>query len=147
MRDTASALEIPRSLGRTMSTAIFERGGAGALPHPGLEHPELALLDGELGVAHVARSAARGGRRSRAALCAPEGTSSSVPDRLGVADARHDVLALGVDQEVAVGALCAGGGSRVKPTPVPELSSRLPKTMACTFTAVPRSWAIRSRSR
>ena len=38
-------------------------------------------------------------------------------------------------------------GSRVKPTPVPEVSSRLPNTMACTLTAVPRSWAIRSRTR
>ena len=38
-------------------------------------------------------------------------------------------------------------GSRVKPTPVPELSSRLPNTMACTLTAVPRSWAMRSRTR
>ena len=31
-----------------------QRGTARALAHPGLEHPELALLDGELGVAHVA---------------------------------------------------------------------------------------------
>ena len=35
----------------------------------------------------------------------------------------------------------------MKPTPVPELSSRLPKTMACTLTAVPRSWGMRSRLR
>ena len=31
-----------------------QRGGAGALADAGLEHPELALLDGELRVAHVA---------------------------------------------------------------------------------------------
>jgi hypothetical protein len=37
-----------------MSTAIFRAARAGALAHPGLQHPELALLDGELGVAHVA---------------------------------------------------------------------------------------------
>jgi hypothetical protein len=67
--------------------------------------------------------------------------------RLGVADAGHDVLALGVHEEVAVLALLPVAGSRVKPTPVPERSSRLPKTIACTFTAVPRSWAMRSRSR
>ena len=36
---------------------------------------------------------------------------------------------------------------RVKPTPVPELSSRLPNTIVCTLTAVPRSWLIRSRTR
>ena len=38
-------------------------------------------------------------------------------------------------------------GSRVNPTPVPEFSSRLPNTMACTLTAVPRSWGIRSWTR
>ncbi len=38
-------------------------------------------------------------------------------------------------------------GSRVKPTPVPDSLSRLPNTMAWTLTAVPRSWAIRSRTR
>ncbi len=31
-----------------------QRGAAGALAHPGLQHPQLALIDGELGVAHVA---------------------------------------------------------------------------------------------
>jgi hypothetical protein len=36
---------------------------------------------------------------------------------------------------------------RVNPTPVPELSSRLPNTIACTFTAVPRSCGIFSRTR
>ena len=29
-------------------------GGGGALAHAGLEHPELALLDGELDIAHIA---------------------------------------------------------------------------------------------
>ena len=32
----------------------LERGARGALAHAGLQHPELALLDGELDVAHVA---------------------------------------------------------------------------------------------
>ena len=36
---------------------------------------------------------------------------------------------------------------RVKPTPVPELSSRFPKTIAWIFTAVPSSWFIFSRTR
>ena len=31
-----------------------QRGGGGALAHAGLQHPQLALLDGELDVAHVA---------------------------------------------------------------------------------------------
>ena len=37
-------------------------------------------------------------------------------------------------------------GLRVKPTPVPEFSPRLPKTMACTLTAVPSQssmWLMR----
>jgi len=45
------------------------------------------------------------------------------------------------------GVLSPVDGERVKPTPVPLVSSRLPKTMACTFTAVPRSWGMRSRTR
>ncbi len=36
-----------------MSTAIRRAASPGALAHPGLQHPELALLDRELGVAHV----------------------------------------------------------------------------------------------
>ena len=35
-------------------------------------------------------------------------------------------------------------GSRVKATPVPELLPVLPKTIACTLTAVPFSPVIRS---
>ena len=38
-------------------------------------------------------------------------------------------------------------GLRVKSTPVPESTLRLPKTMACTVTAVPRSSGIPSCSR
>ena len=41
--------------------------------------------------------------------------------RLRRADAGDDVLALGVDQELAVEAVLAGGGSRVKATPVAEV--------------------------
>ena len=38
-------------------------------------------------------------------------------------------------------------GLRVKRTPVPESAPRFPKTMACTVTAVPRSFEIPSRRR
>jgi len=34
-------------------------------------------------------------------------------------------------------------GLRVKPTPVPEVSPRLPKTIACTLTAVPSQSSMR----
>ena len=56
----------------------------------------------------------------------------------GRAHAGHHVFALGVHQEFAHKLLLAGGGSRVKATPVPELSFRLPNTMGCTLTAVPQ---------
>ena len=55
------------------------------------------------------------------------------------ADAGDDVFALGVDQELAEEDVLAGGGLRVKATPVAESSPMFPKTMAWTFTAVPRS--------
>ena len=88
----------------------LQGGRAGALADAGLEHPELALLDGELGVAHV--------------LVVPLEPVEDLQqvgvdlgelllqrrDGLGVADAGHHVLTLRVDQEVAVGALGPRGG-------------------------------------
>ena len=89
-----------------------ERGHGGALAHAGLEHPELALLDGELDVHHVVVvlleldedlvELLSGLLEARDRL--------EVGDGLGVADTGHDVLALGVDQEVAVELLGAVGG-------------------------------------
>ena len=51
-RRTASSRVISRS--RTMSTAILHRGARGALAVARLQHPELAALDRELDVLHVA---------------------------------------------------------------------------------------------
>ena len=86
-----------------------QRGRAGALADAGLQHPQLALLDGELGVAHVAV----------VPLEAVEDVHQLGVDRrelglqrvevLGVADAGDDVLALRVDEEVAVRLVLAGG--------------------------------------
>ena len=70
-----------------------------------------------------------------------------VRERQRVADAGHDVLALGVLEVVAVDPHGAGGRVAGEGNPDPESIPRLPKTMAWTLTAVPRSDGIRSRRR
>ncbi len=79
-----------------------ERGPAGPLADPGLEHPELALLDGELGVAHVAVVVLEPGEDREQFLVDGREAVAEPRQRLGVPDPRHHVLALCVDQEVAV---------------------------------------------
>ena len=79
-----------------------ERGPAGALAHPGLEHPQLALLDGELGVAHVPVVGLEAGEDGQQLGVDRRELVLQGRERLGVPDAGHHVLALGVDQEVAV---------------------------------------------
>ena len=88
-----------------------QRGGAGALADAGLQHPELALLDRELGVAHVAVVRLEPGEdvEQLARACSGKWCAERV-EVLGVADAGDDVLALRVDEEVAVGLVLAGGG-------------------------------------
>src|SRR6185437_6117196 len=87
----------------------LQGGPPGALADPGLEHPELALLDGELGVAHVAVVALQAVEDvEELAVDLGEGGFEG-GEGLGVADAGDDVLALSVDQEVAVLALVPGG--------------------------------------
>ena len=82
-----------------------------ALAHARLEHPELALLDGELNVAHIVEVVLEdledalevvGGLLERRVF-------SEFLDRHRVADTRNDVLALGVHQEVTVAFTCAIG--------------------------------------
>ena len=66
-----------------------------------------------------------------------------VVDRLRRPVAGDDVLALGVDEVVALEAglrrCCRSGDIN---TPVPDSSPVLPNTIATTTTAVPRSWAM-----
>ena len=57
----------------------------------------------------------------------------------GVADAGDDVLALGVAQVVAVAAGRAGGRVAGEGDTGAGVGPRLPKTIAITLTAVPRS--------
>ena len=89
-----------------------QRGGGGALAHAGLQHPQLALLDGELDVAHVAEVVLEGDEHlfELAAGLFQTVHVLELGDRRGVADAGHDVLALGVHQVVAVELLLAVGG-------------------------------------
>ena len=86
-------------------------GGGGALAHAGLEHPELALLDGELDIAHIAIVILERQEDVLELLaCGLEARGGlEIGDGLGVADAGDDVLALGVDQKVAVELLGAVG--------------------------------------
>ena len=82
-----------------------QRRAPGALADPGLEHPELALLDRELGVAHVAVVRFEAGEDLHQLVVDRRELALQRGERLGVADAGDDVLALGVHEEVAVGAL------------------------------------------
>ena len=110
MRCTASSFEIfqPFCCGHLDRHA--QRGGAGALAHAGLEHPELALLDGELGVAHVAVVLLELGEDAQQLLVHLREVLRERIEVFGVADAGDDVLALRVDEEVAVRLVLAGGG-------------------------------------
>ena len=67
-------------------------------------------------------------------------------ERLRRADAGDDVLALCVDEELAEDTGSPVDGSRVKATPVADVSPLLPNTIWTTFTAVPRSSGCRARA-
>ena len=89
----------------------MERGGGGALAHAGLQHEELALLDGELDVHHVVEVVLQKHEdflelttRFLEAFHMLE-----LGDGARVADARDDVFALGVYQVVTVEFLRAVG--------------------------------------
>ena len=106
-RPTASSCVRAIDLSFVMSKAILRAARARTLPDAGLEHPELALLDRELGVAHVAVVVLEPGEDAHQLFVDGRETALQLGERLGVADAGDDVLALRVDQEVAVLALLA----------------------------------------
>ena len=81
-----------------------ERGRRGALADPGLQHPQLAALDGELDVAQVAVVLLQRGHDAEQLVVSCLVEPLQVLQRHGVADAGDDVLALGVGQVVAVDA-------------------------------------------
>ena len=92
-----------------------ERGPAGALADPSLEHPQLALLDREFGVAHVGVVRLEPNEDVEQVLVDLGEVMRHPVEVLGLADAGNDVLALGVDQEVAVRLVLAGGGVACEP--------------------------------
>ncbi len=105
---TASSRVIRPSL--TISMAM-RRAAVGVACPRCLEHPELALFDGELDIAHIAIMILEGQEHALELLtCRLEARGGlEVGDGLGIADAGDDVLALGVNQKVAVKLLGAVG--------------------------------------
>src|SRR5262249_13175607 len=63
------------------------------------------------------------------------------------AQAGHDILALGIDQEFTESSLSPVEGLRVNTTPVALRSPLLPNTMAWMVTAVPQSSGMLCRRR
>ena len=131
-----------------------ERRLGGALAGAGLQHPELAALDGELDVLHVAIVALEQvehlgelgehlgqrflHRRRLGARFLARGTGQI----LRRADAGDDVLALGVDQIFAIIGALAGRRIAGEGDAGGAVSPILPNTIAWTLTAVPQSWGM-----
>ena len=85
-----------------------EGGLGGALAHPGLQHPELAVLDGELDVTHVAVVVLEGLHEPDELAVGLGVELREIGERHRVPDAGHHVLTLGVREVVAVGTGLAG---------------------------------------
>ena len=95
----------------------MQRGGGGTLAHAGLKHPQFALLDGELDVAHVAIVVLENGEHALEFLASflQAVDMLQLGDGARVANARDDIFALGVHQVVAVEfllAVCGVAGER-----------------------------------
>ncbi len=94
----------------TMSRRDAHRGRGGALAGARLQQIQRAALDGELDVLHVAVMPLEPRPASRAAPRTPRAAASAISSmRERRADAGDDVLALRVDEELAVELLLAGG--------------------------------------
>ncbi len=88
----------------------FQRRAGGALAVPGLEHIEVAPLDGELHVLHIPIVVLQPGGDVHELVIDGGVDLLQLGDVGGAADAGHHVLALGVHQEVAIQLLLAGDG-------------------------------------
>jgi hypothetical protein len=115
----------------------------GALAVAGLEHPQLAALDGELDILHILVVLLQAVGDVEELLVNLGHFFSSFEIGLGVADTGHNIFTLGIEQVIAVHFFSPVAGLRVKATPVPESQPMLPKTMVWILTAVPRSWGCR----
>ena len=107
IRATASSSEISPS--STISHAMRTAAWPGALAPPGLQHVHRAALDGELHVLHVAEVALQGPRHPLQLLVGGRQPLLERGDRLRRPRARHDVLALRVEQILPVERPLAGG--------------------------------------
>src|SRR5256885_15671156 len=97
---------LERFLARQLDAALLghvhrhaQRRRARALSDAGLQHPELALLDGELGVAHIAVVLLELLEDAEQLLVDLRKLLLERREWKRVADTGHDVLALGVDEE------------------------------------------------
>ncbi len=120
----------------------LDRGRRRALRRARLQEVEASLLDRELDVLHVAVVALERGHGLEQLVVRVGHALAQVGERLRRAGAGDDVLALRVDEVLAVDALLAGRGVAREATPVAESSPLLPKTIWTTLTAVPRSSGI-----
>ena len=122
-RARVDARDRQRSLDQTFVCKLdrdLHRGFRGAFARARLQHPELALLDGEFEILHVAVVALEHAADALQLLeCGRHGGFHGWPvgagllarllgNFLGRADAGDHILALGIDQELAVEALLAG---------------------------------------
>ncbi len=85
-------------------------GEAGTLAVAGLEHPQLAALDGEFDVLHIAVVLLQLEAHLVELLVDRGHLGGEFLDLLGGADAGHHILALGVGEVLAVENVFAGGG-------------------------------------
>ena len=139
-RATASARESGNDGSSAMSTRDPQRRLRAALADPDLEHPEPAVLDRELDVAQVGVVVLQTRRRTSRSSAATAGIRSS---RTAIGSVRcvpattSSPWASNMMSPYRAGSPVAG--LRVKSTPVADVAPRLPKTIAWTVTAVPRS--------
>ena len=146
-RRTASSSEMSPSF--AMSTAMRTAARAVRFAVAALEHVELAVLDGELEILHVAEVLLE--RRRDAVELAVRVGHLRLERLVGLVAAARGGSACGVRMPATTSSPCALGshspksffspvdGSRVNATPVALVSPRLPKTIACTLHAVPQS--------
>ena len=87
-----------------------QSGRTGALADARLEHPQLALFDGELGVAHVLVVRLETGEDLQEFGVDLRELRGERVEVLGVANTRDHVFALRVHEEVAVRNVLTGGG-------------------------------------
>ena len=105
--DAPLALTATAALGHLHCHA--ECCGSGAFPHARLQHPQLAVLDGELRVAHVLVVVFQTGEDVEQFGMHLRELALECVKVLGVANTRHHILTLGVHEVVAVGRVLPRG--------------------------------------